>query len=84
LADKEVDADVRDAGEKILALLRILEQPGLDPPPSIMYENRVLGAPQKLMSGTSLWSPWLLFLHVTWCRESQYSRVLSWFITDVV
>lgn len=29
LADEEVDADVCDAGEKSLALLRILEQPGL-------------------------------------------------------
>ena len=29
LADEEVDADVRDAGEKSLALLRILEQPSL-------------------------------------------------------
>jgi len=29
LADEEVDADVRDAGEKSLALLWILEQPGL-------------------------------------------------------
>lgn len=29
MADEEVDADVRDAGEKGLALLRMLEQPGL-------------------------------------------------------
>jgi hypothetical protein len=29
LADEEVDADVRDASEERLALLRILEQPSL-------------------------------------------------------
>ena len=29
LADEKIDADVRDAGEKSLALLRILEQPSL-------------------------------------------------------